>query len=144
MPKFRSWVRGPNSAATQRKRELYERDPHTFVSPDNFGNWQANADAQADFHLRAQHKFLDIPEDDMGDINVRNGIGFKELLALGAVVGVPTGGLGLAALGGVLLWSHLQHESEPSAAAPPPPAASEPHAHEDRDTQYRLRFVDPK
>jgi hypothetical protein len=80
-----------------------------------WARWARRVDWKDALHKKAAHKSLDIP-DDMGDINApktmvsNNGLGFRELLAIGAL------GLG----GFYMLGDRGQ---EPSAQPVPPPAA---------------------
>lgn len=111
-------------------------DPGHMQNPAIYGHYQAHVDAQNDFHLRMQHKAADIPPMP-GDVNVKNGLGVREILALGAIA-VP--GIGVAALGGALLWDMFG----PGDAVTPPAVEPPPAVDTDADTHGTIRFVDPR
>lgn len=85
-----------------------------------FGWWHKSIKWQDDLHRRACHRALDMPEDDM---NIRTGLGWKELAVIGAMV-LGAGGLGI--------WG----TSTPETPQPQPPATAP------GDSEYDVRFFD--
>lgn len=88
----------------------------TADAPDKnllYGWWFKSRDWQDSLHKKAAHKALDIPED-MGDITstkqVQSGMGWKELVAIGAM-----------GLGGAYML-----KDDPATPAASPPAATAP------------------
>lgn len=80
---------------------------------------------------KATHKALDIPlDDDMGDTNIRTGMGWKELAVIGSLL--------VAGIGGSYMLNR------PSIPVPVPPVVQPVDPSVDTDTQYNLKFVKPK
>ncbi len=96
------------------------------ISQDSlYGDYREMLKAKEKLHLRAAHKALNIPEDDMQINANRTGLG-------------PLGAIGIALVsslvpGGFLLWSLLGQ----AASQLPTPNASKP-----PDSEYEVRFYD--
>ncbi len=87
-----------------------------------YGKFQQVLDWQDKLCRKASHKALDIPTDDM-DLNVKNGLGWKELAVVGAMV-----------LGAIGVTNYF---TVPQQGPPTPPAAVSP-----VDSEYEVRFYD--
>ena len=86
--------------------------------------------------IRLIHKAVDMADvDDMGDTNIRTGMGWKELAVVGSL------------MAGTLCGSYLLNR--PIAPAPlipviPVVQPATPPPNVDADTKYDLKFVEPK
>ena len=97
-----------------------------------YGKFESGQEWQNTLNRKAAHKALDIPEDMPITVH-KNGLGWKELLAIGAMgmLGLGTGVGGLAGVGG-LMYLLNKPAAAPAAAANPPPISTDT----DTDTQY--------
>ena len=89
-----------------------------------YGNFQKVLDWQCKLFRKASHKALDIPDDDM-DLNVRNGMGWKELAVVGAMV--------LGAAWGAKYFAVPESPAPPAVTVPATPPV---------DSEYEVRFYD--
>lgn len=94
-----------------------------------YGEWLRNSRWKDKLHERAAAKSLDLPEDDVIHAprtnTTTNGVGWKELAVIGALV-LGAGGLG----------TYLTDRAAKPNQASPPPAASP------ADSEYDVRFYD--
>ena len=120
--------------STSNDSEMKSRasDVHKEGLYGTFNDWlRKKLGWQDRLYKYASHKALDIPVDEMGDINAnRIGIGAVGVAAIAAAVGIPP-----VALAAFLLWSQMDDKGDPSPI-PEPPAVVVP------DTEYEVRFYD--
>ena len=103
--------------------------PSDIDKEEHYGEFLKRERWQDKLYQKLAHKSLDIPDDDM-NLNVKTGMGWKELLAIGTVC---CGGAGLA--------SYLTGRDHVPPTVQPP--AIERPAFIDTDTKPKLRFRMP-
>jgi hypothetical protein len=87
-----------------------------------YGKYAEREARQFKFAEKMAYKSTDTPMDDM-NVSVKNGIGFKELLALG-VLGLGLTGLGISSLAGLALY--LKNPPPVINAPTPTPTSTTP------------------
>lgn len=92
-----------------------------------YGWWFKHSAWRDDLDKRMAHKALDIPEtEDMQNVGNRNGMTWRELLAIGALL-----------LAGGGMYQYFNHETHQAAPATAPVPSGGP-----ADSEYEIRFYD--